>query len=1006
MTRQIPIRLFCFLLAQLNLLASLLSAHQVNKEYVEIIVPTKQGRIHGFNIDGTPVDLLNWPLQLSEAIKGSPCIDDVDNDGLNEIAVGALDWVHLFKTEGNANKVEWGRYRLNEKNNAVYDNRCFYDPQNPLEITSTQTWNDVIKVMDRDIVVKDGAVLTIRSKVKMPTDSKVIIERGGTLILDGGVLTSACGNIWQGVQVWGNNALSQYPFSNQGYLVMQNNAKIEDAKIAAAAIKYDDTDTDPHYAGGVIQAENSTFMNNVTGLYFHPYDNWVPELEEELENRSDFRDCNFVTNKQLNGLNLYPNAFVEMHGTEGIDFKGCEFVNARDIDIPPVSILGKGIVSTDAAYRVSFTCANEYEPCSDSNYTRFENLYRGIEATDARSNLFPIIEFCEFDNNYTGVYLAATPQASVTLCKFNIRKKYTDPEADDAFTGIYVNGGCDGFRIEENEFNNPETDPLAGTPYTVGVVINNSVTYYDVNNELYNNWFGNLNFGTLAMNNNRGNNFTGLQIKCNDYDNCETDIAVTPENCDGIAAKQGANSTNPEDMAGNLFYIPDPTPDGDFDDINNEGEHITYYYPSDAYGYNDRIKPIDYSENSVKLFRVIQYWTKNIGCPSHLEQGGGSIESLHTEMLATDQQIDSTENVLTLLIDGGDTEDMQDDVEYSTPPETMEIYNDLMGESPYLSDTVVSTAIEKEDVLPNAMMRDVMVANPNTAKSNKLMDKLDERYDPMPDYMKAQILEGRSILSIREETEADLAGFKAGKARAFNALMRHYRSDTLNPQASSDSILTMYQREDELWAKYALVFEYLNREDSTNAINTLDSIPVNYELSASQLSAHQVYEDYVEIINDLAAEGKTLFQADSADKAELYSLYDNSTENIHASLKNLLVTIDTLTYQEPYIFPDLLKSSEAYDDYLEIINTNQPAFLKVHPNPAIDYVIIEYMQEMEGPGNVYITDLNGKPITGYHISNAYDQKVLDTRNWKAGIYIATLKINDKMIESVKFSITN
>jgi len=256
------------------------------------------------------------------------------------------------------------------------------------------------------------------------------------------------------------------------------------------------------------------------------------------------------------------------------------------------------------------------------------------------------------------------------------------------------------------------------------------------------------------------------------------------------------------------------------------------------------------------------------------------------------------------------------------------------------------------------------------------------------------------------ETEADLAGFKAKKARAFNVLMRHYRNDTLNPQASADSIIAMYQREDELWAKYALVFEYLGREDCTNAVNTLDSIPVKYELSASQLSAHQVYEDYVDIINGLAAQGKTLFQADSADKAELNSLYNNSTDNIHAQLRNLLVAIDTLTYQEPYIFPDLLKSSEAYDDYLEIINTKQPACLKVHPNPAREYVIIEYMQEMEGAAYVYITDLNGKPVTGIQISNTHDQKVLDTRNWKAGIYIATLKINGKMIESVKFSITN
>ncbi len=54
----------------------------------------------------------------------------------------------------------------------------------------------------------------------------------------------------------------------------------------------------------------------------------------------------------------------------------------------------------------------------------------------------------------------------------------------------------------------------------------------------------------------------------------------------------------------------------------------------------------------------------------------------------------------------------------------MAIYTELIDKSPYLSDTVVSTAIEKEKVLPGAMIRDVMVANPHTAKNDELINKL------------------------------------------------------------------------------------------------------------------------------------------------------------------------------------------------------------------------------------------------------------------------------------------
>jgi len=55
---------------------------------------------------------------------------------------------------------------------------------------------------------------------------------------------------------------------------------------------------------------------------------------------------------------------------------------------------------------------------------------------------------------------------------------------------------------------------------------------------------------------------------------------------------------------------------------------------------------------------------------------------------------------------------------------------------------VLKTAIQNENVLPNEMIRDILVANPQAPKSESVMDQLNNRYNPMPDSLLAEIQKG------------------------------------------------------------------------------------------------------------------------------------------------------------------------------------------------------------------------------------------------------------------------
>ena len=840
------------------------------------------------------------------------------------------------------------------------------------------TWDDN-KIFYYDLIIPDNTTLTIISDIYFAEGKKIVVKRGGKLILDGGTLTNIRGNNWLGIELHGNSNDPQNS-GNQGMVQIINEGTIKNAICGIKTYKpvpIDNSHGPYEYTGGIIIANEAKFINNITAVNILPYN---------YQSMNSFTKCTFEVNNNDIYTGFMPDCFVKLSCIEGVDIKGCTFIDDHSTLNPEDRMIG--INAINSHFLVNHICISGTAPCTLYQPTSFENLKYGIKAIASVSGKPVTIKNSIFKDNHTGIYLCEISNATVNLNTF---QRTPNPFFLN-FTGLYLNE-CTGYQVEENDF-------IGNSDYTgknyIGLVVNNSG---EENNEIYNNYFENLNYGIIAQGINRGDN-TGLQLRCNDFSYCESDVSVTPEGSPGVGASQGSPGSNPENMVGNLFYyngIPN-----DFDDINNEAEHITYYYPENAPGYN--VEPIDYT-NNVHPIHITVYpdWTFENGCPSHLNQGGG-IEDLKSEMTVAEQKIDSTGNILSLLIDGGDTEQLQTDVNYSVPPETMEIYNELMNESPYLSDTVVSTAIEKENVLPNAMIRDIMVANPNTAKSDELMNKLDERYNPLPDYMKAQILQGRSILSIREETESHLSSFKMQKSRAINNLARCYRNDTVNPQSSSDSLLVLYQNENSLWAKYALAFEYLVRDDSTSAITILDSIPSNFELTPAQNTEHQNYRNYFEIILGLMVENKTFYEADSSDIAELYSIMNNSSANVHALARNLLIAIDTLTYQEPYILPDLLKSSEAYDEYWKLLNTDMPKYLKIHPNPAHDYIIIDYSLEYYKKSLIEITDINGISIKTIEVKNETNQLVIDTRKWNSGIYIATLKNNDKIIENTKFMI--
>jgi hypothetical protein len=132
------------------------------------------------------------------------------------------------------------------------------------------------------------------------------------------------------------------------------------------------------------------------------------------------------------------------------------------------------------------------------------------------------------------------------------------------------------------------------------------------------------------------------------------------------------------------------------------------------------------------------------------------------------------------------------------------------------------------------------------------------------------------------------------------------------------------------------------------------------------------------------------------------AMADSSKAGVYA--RNLLVALGDTTYHEPIILPDLYKSTQAQASYEDLLNVQGPSLLKVFPNPASGYVILEYKLESDAKASVTIMDLRGVTIESRSNSGQQDQLTLITREWNPGVYVASLIVEGKVIESVKFTV--
>jgi hypothetical protein len=281
-------------------------------------------------------------------------------------------------------------------------------------------------------------------------------------------------------------------------VVLQNNARIENAVAGITTGKDVNTTIDPNYAGGVVQATSTFFYNNQTSVRCLPY-HWMAQ-----SNLGFFKNCTFETNRRLNDASLLPIAHVLLNDVRGVALLGCKFNNTAPTTVFTADHRGAGIDSADATYTVD----DLINGISLTAASSFSGLTHGVRAAFPTATTLNVkVANSDFNNVQRGVRIFGSKGSSVVGNTFSAVPNAASSGLTNATWGARVDN-AGRFLVKDNSV----TGVNAALQTNYGIIIDNCSN--SPTNQVTANTLKNLHTGILIRGFN-GSGPNGVQLQCN-----------------------------------------------------------------------------------------------------------------------------------------------------------------------------------------------------------------------------------------------------------------------------------------------------------------------------------------------------------------------------------------------------------------------------------------------------------------------------------------------------------
>ena len=357
----------------------------------------------------------------------------------------------------------------------------------------------------------------------------------------------------------------------------------------------------------------------------------------------------------------------------------------------------------------------------------------------------------------------------------------------------------------------------------------------------------------------------------------------------GIGSFQGDENH----VAGNTF-----TQSGATWHFYNGGDHLVEY----NYNQNNTIEIPDVTNS--KTYQVsTQGRDLENNCPPHY----GNTTTMLSIKLSAEQRYNaeleyynnlidynSVKSLYDSYIDGGSTEEELSDIESAEPEDMWELRAQLLGDSPHLSLEVLGEVADRTDVFTDAAIFEILAANPDELKKDTLISYLENKEDPLPEYMieiLTQLAEGTT--TYKTILQQQMSMYKQSFSRAANEIIRSIINDTV---IDYSDLRNWLDNLGGITSDRQIISSYLSENNYTDALNLATMLPELYSLEGEELVENDYYIDLLSLYDTLYQESRNTFLLTDSEKSRIENIAEKSIGLSGVYAKSIMEAV----YNEDY----------------------------------------------------------------------------------------------------------